>query len=110
MVMKRLMCLILVLGLAGMFGCAQEQPEAAAKKVFEQQVAVHEGLELDTSGLAYTLVEQEGDTALVEVSGNMAVKAEILLVKKGGQWAMDVPADEATEEDPIPTEEKAPSH
>mgnify|MGYP000035347453 CR=1 FL=1 len=112
--MKRLMCLILVIGLAAMFGCAQEQPEEAAKKIFEQQVAGHEGLELDTSGLAYIIVEQEDDTALVEVSGNMAVKAEIPLVKKGGQWVMAVPVDEATEEDPIPAEEaaqeKAPAH
>lgn len=112
--MKRLMCLILVIALAAMVGCAQEQPEEAAKKIFEQQVAGHEGLELDTSGLAYIIVAQEDETALVEVSGNMAVKAEIPLVKKGGQWVMAIPVEEATGEDPSPAEdvveEKAPAH
>ncbi len=112
--MKKIIYLLLVLSLTVVFGCAQEQPEEAAKKIFEQQVAGHEGLELDTSGLAYIIVEQEDDTALVEVSGNMAVKAEIPLVKKGGQWVMAVPVETATEEDPSPieeaVEEKAPAH
>jgi len=37
--MKKIICLILVLGVAVMVGCAQEKPEATAKKIFEQQVA-----------------------------------------------------------------------
>ena len=69
--MKKIICLILVLGVAVMFGCAQEKPEAAAKKIFEHQVAGHEGMELDTSGLVYTLVEQAENSALVEVSGGV---------------------------------------
>ncbi len=93
--MKRILCVILVLGLVVMFGCAQEKPEAAARKIFEQQVAGHQGLELDTSGLVYHVVEQGEDNVLVEVSGNMAVKASLPLVKKGGQWVLAMPADEA---------------
>jgi hypothetical protein len=96
--MKKIICLILVLGVAVMFGCAQEKPEAAAKKIFEQQVAGHEGIELDTAGLVYTIVEQGDNRALVEVSGNMAVKAAIPLVEKKGQWVLDMPTVEASGE------------
>lgn len=92
--MKKIICLILLLGVAVMFGCAQEEPEAAAKKIFEQQVAGHEGLELDTSGLVYTIVEQGEENVLVQISGNMAVKAALPLVKKNGQWVLAVPKEE----------------
>ena len=95
--MKKILCVILVLGLAVVFGCAQDEPEAVAKKIFEQQVAGHQGLELDTSGLVYTIVDQGDDTAVVNISGNMAVKAAIPLAKKGGQWVLAIPADEASE-------------
>lgn len=97
--MKKITCLILVLGVAVMFGCAQEEPEAAAKKIFEQQVAGHQGLELDTSGLVYNIVEQGEDNVLVEISGDMAVKASLPLVKKGGQWVLAIPADETPEKE-----------
>ena len=93
--MERLMCLILVIGLTAMLGCAQEQPEAAAKKIFEQQVAGHEGLELDTSDLVYTIVDHSEDAATVEVTGKMAVKASIPLSKKGGAWVLDLPSGES---------------
>jgi hypothetical protein len=96
---KRTLCVILVLGMAVMVGCAQEKPEAAAKKIFEQQVAGHEGMELDTSGLVYTVVEQGDNSALVEVSGNIAVKAAIPLVEKKGQWVLDIPMVETSGED-----------
>jgi len=98
--MKRIICLSLLLGLVVMFGCAQEKPEAAARKIFEQQVAGHQGLELDTSGLAYHVVEQGEDNVLVEVSGNMAVKAALPLVKKGGQWVLNIPTEGGLEEKP----------
>lgn len=96
--MKKIYCVMLVLGVAVMFGCAQDEPQAVAKKIFEQQVAGHEGLELDTSGLAYQVVEQGEDNVLVEISGSMAVKASLPLVKKGGQWVLAIPAGEAAEE------------
>jgi hypothetical protein len=91
--MKRMLCLVMVVGIVVMFGCAQEKPEAAAKKIFEQQVAGHEGLELDTSGLDYDLIEEVEDKALVEVSGLMPVKATIPLVKKQGKWVLDIPTE-----------------
>ena len=96
--MKRILCVKLVLGVALMFGCAQEKPEAAAKKIFEQQVAGHQGLEFDTSGLVYTIVEQGDNNAIVEVSGKMAVKAAIPLVEKKGQWVLDIPIVETPDE------------
>ena len=100
--MKKIICLILVLGMAVMVGCAQEEPEAAAKKIFEQQVAGHQGLELDTSGLVYTISEQGDETAVVEISGNMAVKAAIPLEKKGTQWVLAVPKGEPDEKEAKP--------
>ena len=88
--MKRLMCLMLVIGLVTMFGCTQEKPEAAAKKIFDRQAAVHEGLQLDTSSLDYALIAQDGDKALVEVTGVIPVKATIALVKQQGKWVLDM--------------------
>ena len=96
--MKRIICLLVVFGLVVMFGCAQEKPEAAAKKIFEQQVAGHEGLQLDTSGLDYDLIQQDGDRALVEVTGLMPVKATIPLVKKQGKWILAAPTEESEAE------------
>ena len=93
------MCLVLVVGLAALFGCAQEEPEAVAKKIFEQQVAGHEGLELDTSDLVYTIVDQSEDTVIVEVTGKMAVKASLPLSKKGGAWALELPSGEMPPKD-----------
>ena len=98
--MKHMLCLVMVVGIVAMFGCAQEKPEAAAKKIFEQQVAGHEGMELDTSGLDYDLIEQVEDKALVEVSGLMPVKATIPLVKKQGKWILDIPTEEVEVEAP----------
>ena len=98
--MKKLFYLLLVLSLLPVFGCAQEKPEAAAKKIFEHQVAGHEGLQLDASGLAYDLVAQDGDRALVEVTGVMPVKATIALVKQHGKWVPDVPGQGGEAEAP----------
>jgi hypothetical protein len=54
-------------------------------------VAGHEGIELDTSRLVYTIVAQEDGVAQVAVTGDMAVKATIPLVEKKGQWVLDPP-------------------
>ena len=98
--MKPICALLLAASMLLFFGCAQEKPEAAAQKIFEEQVAGHEGLQLDTSGLDYNLVEQEEDKALVEVSGLMPVKATIPLVKKQGKWVLDVPHEAVEAEAP----------
>ncbi len=80
-------------------GCAEQKPEEAARQIVDQQVAVHhEGFEMDTSRVAYKVIAQEGDTAMVEVSGDIAVKAVIPLAKKGGEWVLNVPhADPAAQ-------------
>ncbi len=89
--MKKGICLLFVVGLL-IVGCADQKPEEAARKIVDQQVAIHhEGFEMDTSQVAYKVVEQDGQTALVEVSGDIAVKAVIPLVKKGGDWVLNVP-------------------
>ncbi len=90
--------MVLVVGLL-MIGCADQKPEDAARKIVDQQVAVHhEGFEMDTSRVVYKVVEQDGNTAMVEVSGDIAVKAVIPLVKKGGEWALNVPHADKTAE------------
>lgn len=98
--MKRLLCVLLVVGISALLGCAQEKPEAAAKKIFEEQVqvAAHEGLQMDTSGLDYDLVEENDERAVVEVTGLMPVKATIPLVKQKGAWVLAVPTGAGVEE------------
>jgi hypothetical protein len=98
--MQKVICFALLVGLIVFFGCAQEKPEAAAKKIFEKQVAGHEGLQLDASGLDYELIAQDGDRALVEVTGVMPVKATIALLKQHGKWVLDIPS-EAIEAVPV---------
>jgi len=91
--MKKITLLLLCGSLLVSFGCAQEKPEAAAKKIFEQQVAGHAGLQMDTSGLDYAIIEQSEDRAVVQVSGLMPVKATLPLVKKQGKWVLGAPAE-----------------
>lgn len=100
--MKRFSSLLLVVSLVVVFGCAQEKPEAAAQKIFEKQVqvAAHEGLQLDASGLDYDIVEESDDRALVEVTGLMPVKATIALVKQKGKWVPDMSAEAPMEAAP----------
>lgn len=89
---------LVVAGLLLFFGCAEQKPEEAARKIVDQQVAIHhEGFELDTSKVAYKVVEQDDQRAMVEVSGNIVVKAVIPLAKKGGEWVLNVPTAEAPE-------------
>ncbi|MDJ0873758.1 MAG: hypothetical protein QNJ02_00730 [Desulfobacterales bacterium] len=101
-------CLMLLAGLL-MMGCADQKPEEVARQIVDQQVAVHhEGFEMDTSRVAYKVIEQDGDTAMVEVSGDIAVKAVIFLTKKEGQWVLNVPhADKAAKDAPEPAKHAA---
>ena len=90
--MKKMIGVVLAVGLLLVAGCAEQKPEEAARLIVDQQVAIHhEGFELDTSKVSYKVIAQEGDTAMVEVSGDIAVKAVIPLAKKGGEWVLNVP-------------------
>lgn len=94
---KGIFCLV-VAGLLFCFGCAEQKPEEAARRIVDQQVAIHhEGFELDTSKVVYKVIEQDGQNATVEVSGNIAVNAVIPLAKKGGEWVLNVPTAEVPE-------------
>ena len=91
--MKKVICLLVGVGLLLTFGCAEQKPEEAARKIVDEQVAVHhKGFELDTSQVVYKVVAQDDQSALVEVSGNIAVKAAIPLTKKGGEWVLLIPS------------------
>lgn len=92
---KAIICLA-VAGLILFVGCAEQKPEDAARKIVDQQVKIHhKGIELDTSKVVYKVVEQEGDKAKVEVSGDIAVQAVIPLVMQDGKWVLDMPTGQA---------------
>lgn len=106
--MKKAICVVAAAVLLLVFGCSEQKPEEAARKIVDQQVAVHhEGIELDTSKVAYKVVEQDDQTAMVEVSGNIAVKAVIPLTKKGGEWVLPVPPAPSSEKDHTPDKKTA---
>jgi hypothetical protein len=86
--MKKVIGVFLVLGLATLVGCQQSKPVDAAKKFMNQQITGHEGFDLDTSKLSYELIEEDGDSAKVAVSGAVQVKGEFLLRKEGGKWVL----------------------
>ena len=84
--MKKVMCFVMATGLLAVVGCQKSKPEDAAKAFMNQRIAAHQGFDLDTSGLDYKIVEQNEETAKVMVSGDIAVKAELDLVKSDGKW------------------------
>jgi hypothetical protein len=87
--------LIVAMGLLAVIGCQPSKPEDVAKAFMNQQISEHEGFDLDTSGLKYEVVEESADTAKVLVSGDIAVTAELNLVKEGGKWSLSGNAPEA---------------
>ena len=84
--MKKVIGVFLVLGLATLVGCQKSKPVDAAKEIMNQQITGHEGFDLDTSKLSYELIEEDGDSAKVAVSGAVQVKGVIGLRKEGGKW------------------------
>jgi hypothetical protein len=86
--MKKIFGVFLVLGLATLVGCQQSEPVDVAKEIMNQQITGHEGFDMDTSKLSYELIEEDGDSAKVAVSGAVQVKGEFLLKKKGGKWVL----------------------
>lgn len=95
--MKSAICLLVGVGVLLTMGCAEQKPEEAARKIVDQQVAVHhKGFEMDTTKVVYKVVEQDDQHAMVEVSGNIAVKALIPLSKKGDEWVLAAPSAEAS--------------
>lgn len=95
--MRRMVCVLVVMGLVAFLGCAKQAPEDAAKDIVEKLIATkHQGFVLDTSDLDYKVVEQGDDFARVAVSGEIDVKGEIALVKEGNRWVVggkpEVPA------------------
>jgi hypothetical protein len=95
--MKKALCLIMMTGLWAVIGCQPNKPEDAAKAFINQQISAHQGVDLDTSGLKYEIVEQTDGTAKALVSGDIAVEAEIDLVKTGGKWKVAGEMPEAGE-------------
>jgi hypothetical protein len=98
--MKKALCLIMATGLLALVGCQPSKPEDVAKAYMNQQISAHEGFDLDTSGLKYEIVEQTEGTAKVLVSGDIAVQAQLDLVKTGGKWTLSENAPEAEAEEP----------
>lgn len=86
--MKKILCLLSVVALTWIGGCTKQTPEDAAKGYVRQMVEKHKGIELNTSKLKYKVVKQDNDTAVVEVSGPVEVKAAMSMVKQGNKWVL----------------------
>lgn len=86
--MKKVLCLVIATGLLAVIGCQPNKPEDVAKAYMNQQISAQQGVDLDTSGLKYEMVEETEGTAKVLVSGDVAVQAELNLVKTGGKWTV----------------------
>ncbi len=87
--MKRIICVLAITGLFTFIGCAKQAPEDAARQIVEKQIATkHQGFILDPSDLDYKVVEEGDDFARVVVSGEIKVKGEIALVRKGDKWVI----------------------
>lgn len=113
--MKRIVCLFAVLGLTVLVGCQQAKPVDAAKNIMKQQIAGHKGFDFDTSKLKYKVIEQEGDTAKVAVTGAVEVKAELSLKKEGGKWVLagketGAKKEAAAKKEPAAVKAKAAEH
>jgi hypothetical protein len=94
--MKKVIGLLVGVGLLLTYGCAEQKPEEAARKIVDTQVKVHhEGFALDTSKVVYKVMEQDANKARVEVTGDIAVQAVIPLVMQDGEWVLDVPTGKA---------------
>lgn len=101
--MQRIALFFFIVGLVLFSGCAQESAEEAAKHFVDEQIAKHEGFELDTTKLTYEVVEQDAGMARVIVSGDIAVKGEIPMANEGGKWVV------AAESPQVQGKEKAAS-
>jgi hypothetical protein len=86
--MKRVLCLIMAMGVLAILGCQPDKPEDVAKAFMNQQISAHQGFDFDTSGLSYEMLEETDGTAKVLVSGAITVNAELNLVKAGGKWTV----------------------
>ena len=67
-----------------------------------QQIMGHKGLNLDTSNLSYELIEEDGDSAKVAVSGEVQVKGEFSLKKEDGKWVIAAKQAGAKKEMAVP--------
>ena len=97
--MKKILCLLASVALLGIVGCAKNAPEDAAKRYVKEMIAKHQGFDMDTSKLNYKVVEETKDSAKIEISGAIEVKAEMALVKRGGEWILE-PAGKTAEKAP----------
>jgi hypothetical protein len=107
--MKKLIGILLVLGFAAIVGCQQSKPVDAVKEIINRQITGHEGFDLDTSQLEYELIEEDGDSARVAVSGAVQVNGEFSLKKEGGKWVLAGKETGAEKEMPV-HKEAAPEH
>ncbi len=94
--MRKVICVLVAVGLLLTLGCAEQKPEEAARKIVDTQVKIHhEGFELDTSKVVYKVVAQDDNKAKVKVTGDIAVQAVIPLVMQDGEWVLDMPTGQA---------------
>lgn len=87
--MKNVFYVALIASALMLTACTAEKttPESAVQNYTKNQILLPKGLKADNSGLTFTLIETIDNTALVEVSGVIAVEGQIQAVKNAkGQW------------------------
>ncbi|MCW7754713.1 hypothetical protein OOT00_12045 [Desulfobotulus sp. H1] len=87
--MKYLFYVSLVASALMFTACTAEKttPESAARKHVEGQIILDQGIQTNTSGLTFTIAETIDNTALVDVSGTIAIEGQVQAVKNDkGQW------------------------
>ena len=108
--MKRMVCVLVVMGLVAFLGCAKQTPEDAAKGIVDKLIATkHPGFVLDTSDLEYKVVEEGDNFARVAVSGEIEVKGEIALVKEGNRWVIGGKPEVPPKAEATPAKAETPS-
>ena len=84
--MKKVACLGMMLSVLMLFACGKASVEDVAKNYVKKQCAFDSNVNVDTSGLKYSVVKKEGNRAIVRVSGTINFDGQLYLVKQGSKW------------------------
>ena len=71
------------------FGCAKPGPEDVAKDYIKKHFDPDFGVTLNTSDLAYKVLDKGENNVTIKVSGNIYYEENIKLVKANGNWTID---------------------
>jgi len=87
--MKKVLCLVMVLAMAMVLGCAKNNPEDVAKAFVKKQLNINNSIRVNTSQLTYEVLEKDNGNATVRVSGTIDFDSDIYLVKENNKWIIE---------------------